>query len=132
MRVIDSSSLAKFFSREEGWDKVKELMIEGVVILDLGIKEVVNTLWKKVLKNEMSYGIAQTIIKDLTEEKAIPIINQEKFIAQAFALAVNEKITVYDALFIVAAKELKIELITSDRKQMDVALRNGVKVVFIE
>lgn len=69
MRVIDSSSLAKFFSREEGWDKVKELMIEGVVILDLGIKEVVNTLWKKVLKNEMSYGIAQTIIKDLTEEK---------------------------------------------------------------
>jgi len=132
VRVIDSSSLAKFFSREEGWDKVKELMIEGVVILDLGIKEVVNTLWKKVLKNEMSYGIAQTIIKDLTEEKAIPIINQEKFIAQAFALAVNEKITVYDALFIVAAKELKIELITSDRKQMDVALRNGVKVVFIE
>jgi predicted nucleic acid-binding protein len=33
-------------------------MEEGVVTLDLGIKEVTNALWKKVLKNEVSYDIA--------------------------------------------------------------------------
>jgi predicted PilT family ATPase len=32
----------------------------------------------------------------------------------------------------VAAKELKTELVTSDREQMEIAIRNGVKVIFIE
>ena len=131
MRVIDSSSLIKFFSREEGWEKVAEVMREGVATLDLAVKEVANALWKKILGNEISYDTAQVIIRDLAEEKAIPLISQDKLLAQALALAVNEKITVYDALFIAAAKELKTELVTSDTKQMEVAVRNGVKVVFV-
>ena len=45
-------------------------------------------------------------------------------------LAVNEKITIYDAFFIIAAKELKTELVTSDKKQVEVAVRNGVKAIF--
>ena len=132
MRVIDSSSLVKFFSREEGWNKVREVLLEGVVTLDLGIKEVANALGKKVLKGEISYDIAQTILKDLVEERAIPIIDQERFLIQAFTLAVNDNITIYDAIFIVVAKELKTELVTSDKRQMDIAVKNGVKVVFIE
>ncbi|MEM3078142.1 MAG: hypothetical protein QXR38_01440 [Nitrososphaerales archaeon] len=47
MRVIDSSALVKFFSREEGWDRVEEVILEGVMSFDLSIKEVVNALWKK-------------------------------------------------------------------------------------
>ena len=132
MRVIDSSSLVKFFSREEGWDKVAEVMKEGVVTLDLGIKEVANALWKKILRNEIALNTALTIIRDLAEEKAIPIIDQGKLLAKALSLAVNEKITVYDALFIVAAKEMRTELVTSDRKQIEVAARNGVKTIFID
>ncbi|MEL9941045.1 MAG: type II toxin-antitoxin system VapC family toxin [Ignisphaera sp.] len=131
MRVIDSSSLIKFFSREEGWEKVVEVMREGVVTLDLAVKEVANALWKKVLRNEISYNIAQAIIRDLAEEKAIPLISQDKLLVQALAIAVNEKITVYDALFIVAAKELRAELVTSDKKQMEVAVRSGVKTILV-
>ncbi|MEM0027391.1 MAG: type II toxin-antitoxin system VapC family toxin [Ignisphaera sp.] len=56
------------------------------------------------------------------EEKAIPITDQWRFLAKAFSLAVNEKITIYDALFIVAAKEMGTELVTSDRKQVDIAI----------
>ncbi|MEM2136754.1 MAG: type II toxin-antitoxin system VapC family toxin [Candidatus Methanomethylicia archaeon] len=122
----------KFFSREEGWNRVREVLLEGVVTLDLGIKEVANALGKKVLKDEISYDIAQTILKDLVEERAIPIIDQERFLTQAFTLAVNDNITIYDAIFIVIAKELKTELVTSDKRQMDIAMKNGVKVVFIE
>ncbi|MEM1611366.1 MAG: type II toxin-antitoxin system VapC family toxin [Sulfolobales archaeon] len=49
MRVIDPSSLIKYFSREEGWDRVRDLMRDGVITLDLAVKEVANALWKKVL-----------------------------------------------------------------------------------
>ncbi|MEJ2781337.1 hypothetical protein WIW89_10745 [Stygiolobus sp. CP850M] len=47
MRVIDSSSLVKFFSKEKGWEKVAEIITEGIMTLDLSIKEVANTMWKK-------------------------------------------------------------------------------------
>jgi len=40
VRVIDSSSLVKFFSKEEGWEKVAQIIEEGVITLDLSIKEV--------------------------------------------------------------------------------------------
>ena len=48
MKVIDSSALIKYFSCEEGWERVREVMLEGVVTLDLAIKELLNALWKKV------------------------------------------------------------------------------------
>ena len=41
MKVIDSSALVKYFAREEGWERVRELILEGVITLDLAIKEVV-------------------------------------------------------------------------------------------
>lgn len=84
------------------------------------------------MRNEISCDVMQSILRNIIEEKAIPTISQEKFIIQAFALAVNEKITIYNSLFITAAKELKTELLTSDRKQADVAARNSVRAVLIE
>lgn len=132
MRVVDSSSLVKFFSREEGWDRVKEIMLQGVVTLDLAIKEVASALWKKVARNEMTYDTATVTLRDLLEEKAIPVFSQDRYLIQAFQIALNENITIYDALFIALAKELKAELIMSDKRQMDIAIKNGVKVVFID
>jgi predicted nucleic acid-binding protein len=131
VRVIDSSSLIKFFSREEGWEKVAEVMREGVVTLDLAVKEVANALWRKISSNEVSHQATQAKIRDPAEEEAIPLISQNKLVAQALILAVNAKIAVYDALFLIAAKELKTELVTSDKKQVEAAVRNGVKAILI-
>ena len=39
MRAIDSSSIVKYFSREEGWEKIREYILDGVVSLDLLVKE---------------------------------------------------------------------------------------------
>nr|WP_252973015.1 hypothetical protein [Saccharolobus solfataricus] len=47
MRVIDSSSLVKFFSKEKGWEKVVEIISEGVMTLDLSIKEVATPCGKR-------------------------------------------------------------------------------------
>jgi len=50
VRVIDSSTLVKYFSHEAGWEKAREIILEGMLTLDLAIKEVVSALWKKVLR----------------------------------------------------------------------------------
>jgi len=131
VRVIDSSSLVKFFSKEEGWKAVRELILEGVISLDLSIKEVANALWKKVLRNEMSISDANKIIADLSEAEAIKIVNQDNYLSKAFEIAVRNRITVYDALFVALAKELNIELITSDTKQAEIAKKEGINTVIV-
>jgi len=132
VRVIDSSSLIKYFVREDGWENVRELMLEGVVSLDMAVKEVANALWRKTLQGEMGYEIALKIIRDLAVNKVIPLETEDKYVEKAIEIGVKSKITVYDALFIALAKELSLELITSDKKQAEAAIGNGVKTILME
>ena len=44
MRVIDSSALIKYFTREEGWEKVREILLNGAITLDLAVKELGSAL----------------------------------------------------------------------------------------
>lgn len=127
MRVIDSSSLIKYFVREDGWRHVRELMLEGVISLDMAVKEVANALWRRILQGEMSYEIALKIVRDLVVNRVIPLESEDKYVEKAIEIGVKSKITVYDALFIALAKELSLELITSDKKQAEAAIGNGVK-----
>jgi len=127
VRVIDSSSLIKYFVREDGWRHVRELMLEGVISLDMAVKEVANALWRRILQGEMSYEIALKIVRDLAVNRVIPLESEDKYVEKAIEIGVKSKITVYDALFIALAKELSLELITSDKKQAEAAIGNGVK-----
>ncbi|MCS7374439.1 MAG: hypothetical protein NDF56_05635 [archaeon GB-1845-036] len=44
MNVVDSSTISKYLPREEGWIKVRKYLEEGVIILKLTLKEVLNAL----------------------------------------------------------------------------------------
>jgi len=131
VKVIDSSSLVKFFSKEEGWDKVREEIRGGVVSLDLSIKEVANALWKKVLNEEIEVRDAEEIMKDLTKSGTIKIKNQNDYMVGAFKIAVKNKITIYDSLFIELAKHVRTELVTSDTEQAKTAIKEEVKTKII-
>jgi predicted nucleic acid-binding protein len=120
--------LVKFFSREEGWDRVEEVILEGVMSLDLSFKEVVNALWKKVLNEEMKAKDAEEIIEGLTKPEVIKTLNQNDYMLGAFKIAVENKITIYDALFIELAKSTNNDLVTSDSKQAEIARKEGVKI----
>lgn len=131
MKVIDSSSLVKFFSKEDGWEAVRELILEGVVSLDLSVKEVANALWRKVLKGDMEIHDAVRILGDLYQAEVIKMDDQRRYLSKAFEIAAKNRITVYDALFIALAEELNTRLITSDVKQAEIAEIEGVDVIFV-
>jgi len=80
VRVIDSLALVKYFSRESGWEEVERIMLEGVVTLDLAVKELANALRKKVSGNEMSFEIAARIIRDIVKGKPFPVEPQEPYL----------------------------------------------------
>ncbi len=131
MKVIDSSSLIKFFSKEEGWEKVAQIISEGVITLDLSIKEVANALWKKVIIGEMKEDIAIKILSDLLKREAMIIVNQDEYLIEAFKIANRNKITIYDSLFIALAKSKNLELVTSDIKQYEIAKNEGVNTLLV-
>jgi len=131
VRVIDSSSLVKFFSKEKGWEKVAQIIEEGVITLDLSIKEVANALWKKILIGEMNENIAIKILSDLLKHEAMIIVNQDEYLIEAFKIANRNKITIYDSLFIALAKSKNLELVTSDIKQYEIAKNEGVNAQLI-
>ncbi len=131
MRVIDSSALVKYFSREEHWEIVRKYMLEGVITIDLAIKELSNALWKKVLRGELFPETARTILQDLVGDNIFKIVSQSKYLVKAFDIAIKYGVTIYDVLFIAVALDENMGLITSDQKQKEVAEKLGVKTIYI-
>ena len=131
MRVIDSSALVKYYVREPGWERVKKITLDGVATLSFAVIEIVNALWKKVLRNEMSPNIAKEIVEDLAIRKALPLEPYEPYTTEAFRIAVEHRITVYDALFIAFVLKKGLELATANTKQAEVAGKLGVRAVLV-
>ena len=131
MRAIDSSAIVKYLSREPGWERVREVMKEGIVTLNFAVIEVANALWKKVVRNEMGLEEVQKIMKAIVEAKLIPLEPFESYVIDALRIAVEHKVAVYDALFIAFALKRGLELVTADERQAEVAKALGVRVVLV-
>ncbi len=70
-------------------------------------------------------------MNDLIKARAIKIMSQDELIIDAFELAVKHQITIYDALFIVLAKRLKLSLVTSDTRQAKIAKGEDIEVLVV-
>jgi predicted nucleic acid-binding protein len=117
--VIDASVLASFLRKEPDWEKLVNY-IKNVISVDLIVKEVRNVLWK-------DYYVRRSIDKDTVLELYrlmksllgvnILLENEEKYLDDAFEIAILMKVSIYDALYIAQAKKNKLPLITLDMKQ---------------
>ncbi len=117
--------LVKYVTKEDGWERARE-QIRGATTLDLAIIEATNAVWKKLtLTKELDERSANIIIEVLTAHlpKAIEVRSGLDYLERAFEIAKEEKVTVYDALFVALAESLNGDLITCDEKQYEVALK---------
>jgi predicted nucleic acid-binding protein len=133
-RIIDSSTLAKFPLKESGWEQVKGILTGRSYTLDLAVKEVANAIWRRVtLMGDVSLEKAPVILGDLLELKrvALRVEPQDPYLGQALRIAIENRVTVYDSLFIAQALAKKAALTTSDERQGRVAERLNVKVEYI-
>ncbi|MEM0027605.1 MAG: type II toxin-antitoxin system VapC family toxin [Ignisphaera sp.] len=136
MIVIDASALAKYLLREEGWRVVESYLLQPVYSVDHVVKEVANAIWKhavlhRYISNDMALAIFSQL-KKLIDEKIIIIEPQERYIDKAFSIALDNSISVYDALYIAQALENRRELLTSDSRQANIANKLGIKTILIE
>lgn len=104
--VIDSSILAKFILREEGWERIRDVISRKPYTLELAMEEVVNVIWRRItLLADISIEKAFILLSDLLEMKKTLLIvePQDHYLNQALKIAVENKISIYDVLFIAQA-----------------------------
>jgi len=131
VRVIDASALLKYIFREDGWDVVNDLLLEGCMAPELILKECTNGLCKRVSRGEITRDFAGKVLGRLIYEEIVKVVSQAELLPKALEIAVDHKTTVYDALYIALAKEKGSELITSDEQQGEVAKAVGIRPILI-
>ncbi|MBS7646059.1 MAG: type II toxin-antitoxin system VapC family toxin [Candidatus Bathyarchaeia archaeon] len=131
MKAIDASALLKFILREEGWRDVAEHLEEGTASIDLVIKESINAVLRRTWRGQQSLEEASTMLGVLRElyPKAIKVEDEDEYLEEATLIASNQKITIYDALYIALAKRRGIPLLTSDQRQAEAAEKEGVNTI---
>ena len=131
--VIDASSLTKFLLKEERWDDVEPYLRINPVSVDYVFLEAANAIWKEsVVRNRITGARALETLHDLKKMKDY-VFETEPFtehLDEGFTIAANEKISVYDAVYIDMSKKHD-GLLTSDKGQRDAALRVGAKVIYV-
>lgn len=134
MKVIDSSSLAKYVNKEPNWDEVaKRIAEEGSSSLEFAILEVGNSIWKRVLRKEVPQANASTVfqefVKAVLESGVVTLVPLgEDLFNSSLKLAIAEKITVYDSAFIELAHRNRWGLVTSDERQRDISKKRFASV----
>ena len=86
---------------------------------------------KKTLTGETKEDVAIKVLSDLVKHEAMLVVNQDKYLIEVFRISIRNKITIYDSLFIALAKLNNLELVTSDRKQYEIAMKEGVNAQLI-
>lgn len=134
MIVIDASAIAKYVLKEEHWEQVRDYLTAEPRSLDLALAEVSNAIWKhQVIYRKISSSEATVIFKVLQKLGADVLILESfaGYLRGATEIAVKEKLTIYDALYIVQAQRYG-HFVTSDDFQRKIAVKLGLDVVFIE
>ncbi len=117
--ILDASVVAKWFKEESGSEdalKVREGFYNGVheiIVPDLLLYELSNALRydKKFSREEIEKAINSILEMDLT----ITIPSQE-LIIKSVELALDNDITVYDAIYVVLSLQMNGVFITADEK----------------
>ncbi len=119
--VIDTSVAIKWFLKEpfeKEAIKIRDAFRDkkcDLLAPDLIYSEFANTIWKRVLFNNLDKQLAELIIADFS---LIPlkIVPSRNLILEAYNLGIKFRRSVYDSLFLSLSSITRSPLVTADEK----------------
>ncbi|RLE59154.1 MAG: DNA-binding protein [Thermoprotei archaeon] len=119
MYLFDASSIVNIIKRG-----LTRPLSDGAT-LDLALYECITALWKEhLLLGVLSKELVQEFVELVSDIfKVIPTYSIDGREDSVFDLAVRERITPYDASYLIVAIENGHVLVTDDRKLLEVALK---------
>ena len=131
--ILDSSVIAAIFFKEDASERAERVAENyKLITVDLAIAEVANVAWKRVVFFNESKEIALKALRRSIDFiiSACEVISSEKLLEDAFEIAIADKITIYDSLFIAASEREKVPLLTTDGKLYEkVKSKRSVKLI---
>ncbi|MGE4380598.1 MAG: type II toxin-antitoxin system VapC family toxin [Methanothrix sp.] len=117
--VLDSSVIAAMFFREDASTRAIEAAAKSdLITLDLAIAEVGNVAWKQVVlcsadkdQTLVAFKKCQSFISEACE-----LIRAEDLTMEAYNISIVTGTAFYDSLFLAAAEESQVPLLTLDRR----------------
>lgn len=117
--ILDSSIIAAVFFQEKSSSKAEQIVSSSELItVDLAMAEVSNVAWKRIKIFQDDREIIYEALKKSVEfiKTACQVIRTEELIEEAFSIALNENVTIYDALFLAASQKINVPLLTLDKR----------------
>ncbi len=127
--VLDSGVIFALYFEEDASLRAEKAANEySPITLDLAVAEVGNAAWKRVAFFKESKDAAWlSLSKCLQFIKSCTVMNSLDLAGQAYEIALENKTTFYDSLFLAAAQQEKVPLLTMDKKMYVAAkVKNNV------
>ena len=117
--VLDSSVIATiFFKDEDSLAAEKAVENHSPITVDTAMAEVANVAWKKALffdEPKSAVFRAMQLSGDFILN-VCQVIPAQELLEDAFEIALENRITIYDSLFVAASERTKAPLLTCDKK----------------
>jgi predicted nucleic acid-binding protein len=116
--VLDTGVIVAVYFKEKASSSAKRVAMEhSPVTVDLAFAEVGNAAWKRVvLFGEDRNASQESLIRCLEYIRSCTVLPSADLAGLAFEIAVEDRVTFYDALFLAAAEQWKLPLYTLDKK----------------
>lgn len=127
--VLDSGVIFAIYFEEDASERaVKAASEYSPITLDLAVAEVGNAAWKRVAFFQENKDVAAlSLSKCLLFIKSCILIDSSHLAELAYQIALANKITFYDSLFLAAADREGLPLLTLDKK-MYLAAKDSINV----
>ena len=116
--VLDSGVIFAIFFEEAASERAARAAGEcRPITLDLAVSEVGNATWKRVAFFQEQVDAARlSLSKCLEFIASCALIRSSDLATQAFEISLETKTTFYDSLFLAAAEQENVPLLTLDKK----------------
>ncbi|MEZ0249155.1 MAG: type II toxin-antitoxin system VapC family toxin [Thermoproteus sp.] len=124
--VVDASALGALYFPEPQSDYVAEALggCGECHSVDLIYYEFANVVGKRVVLGELEAGVGRRVVEEAYRLLSTFVMHRaEDLILDAYGLALDLGITVYDGAYVAAARRAGAKLLTTDNKLIS-ALRN--------
>jgi len=129
--IIDSSALVAYLLEESGFEKIRELLSEGVEGPALLVMEASNAILEASKNKRIGREDANKAIEVMLSliESNIKIHDEADLVQSAFSMAADHGLTTYDSVYLALAKKLDGSLASRDRKQVEAARTLEIETV---
>jgi predicted nucleic acid-binding protein len=117
--LVDTSVIIKWVLPEHDSAQALRVVREAATVggnlyvLDLALIEGANVIWTRLHRHLLTLAESGQALS-LLQQAAVQIVPSLSFLTKGFELAAQADIAVYDALFVVAARERGLGAVTAD------------------